>query len=49
MSSINQKIEKENNSSEAPLPTLKGASETEELSNNNFTICSDCGSSIEIL
>jgi len=49
MSSINQKIEKENNSSEAPLPTLKEASETEELSNNNFTICSDCGSSIEIL
>jgi len=40
----NQKIE--NNTSEAPLPT---ADETEKLLNNNFTICPDCGSSIEIL
>ena len=43
----NQKIE--NNSSEAPLPTPSEAGETEELKNNNFTICPDCGSSIEIL
>ena len=40
----NQKIE--NNTSEALLPT---PGETEELLNNNFTICPDCGSSIEIL
>ena len=47
MSKDIQKIE--NNSSEAPLPTPKEAGETEELLNNNFTICPDCGSSIEIL
>jgi hypothetical protein len=35
----------ENNSSEAPTPE----GETEELINNNFIICPDCGSSIEIL
>ena len=40
----NQKIE--SNISEAPLPT---PGETEKLLNNNFTICPDCGSSIEIL
>ena len=43
----NQK--RENNSSEAPLPTPKEAGETEELLNNSLTICPDCGSSIEIL
>ena len=37
----------ENNSSEAPTPGEIG--ETEELKNNNFIICPDCGSSIEIL
>jgi hypothetical protein len=46
MSKELQKIE--NNSSEAPLPTPKEG-ETEELLNNNITICPDCGSSIEIL
>ena len=46
MSKEFQKIE--NNSSEAPLPSPKEG-ETEELKNNNFTICPDCGSSIEIL
>ena len=43
----NQKIE--NNSSEAPLPTPSETGETEELINNIYTICPDCGSSIEIL
>ena len=37
----------ENNSSVAPTPGEIG--ETEEIKNNNFTICPDCGSSIEIL
>ena len=37
----------ENNSSEAPTPGEVG--ETEEIHNNNFTLCPDCGSSIEIL
>ena len=46
MSKEIQKIE--NNSSEAPLPTPKEG-ETEEIKNNNFTICPDCGSTIEIL
>jgi len=46
MSKEIQKIE--NNSSEAPLPTPKEG-ETEEIKNNNFTICPDCGSPIEIL
>jgi len=41
----NQKIE--NNSSETSTPGEIG--ETEELKNNNFTICPNCGSSIEIL
>ena len=36
-----------NNSSQAPTPGEIG--ETEELKNNNFTICPDCGSSIEML
>ena len=43
----NQKIE--NNISEAPLPTPSETGETEELKNNKYTICPDCGSSIEIL
>ena len=43
----NQKIE--NNSSEAPLPTPSETGETEELINNIYTRCPDCGSSIEIL
>ena len=42
-------MEKENIFNEAPLPNHKESGETEELLNNNFTICSDCGSSIEIL
>ena len=46
MSKEIQKIEI--NSSEAPLPTPKEG-ETEEIKNNNFTICPDCGSPIEIL
>ena len=37
----------ENNQSGAPTPGEVG--ETEELKNNNFTICPDCGSSIEML
>ena len=37
----------ENNQSGAPTPGEIG--ETEELKNNNFTICPDCGSSIEML
>ena len=36
-----------NNSSQAPTPGEIG--ETEEIKNNNFTICPDCGSSIEML
>ena len=40
----NQRIE---NNSNAPTPGEIG--ETEELKNNNFTLCPDCGSSIEIL
>jgi len=43
----NQKIE--NTSSLVPLPTPSESGETEELLNNNYTICPDCGSSIEIL
>jgi len=43
----NQKIE--NNSSEAPLPTPSEIGETEKLLNNNYTVCPDCISSIEIL
>ena len=46
MSKDFQKLE--NNSSEAPLPTPKEG-EIEKIKNNNFTICPDCGSSIEIL
>ena len=37
----------ENNSSVAPTPGEIG--ETEEIKNNNFAICPDCGSSIEVL
>ena len=43
----NQKIE--NNIGETPLPNQSEAGEIEELKNNKFTICPDCGSSIEIL
>jgi len=47
MSKEIQKIE--NNTSEAPISIPKEEGETEELLNNSFTICPDCGSSIEIL
>ena len=40
-----QKMDKEKNFNEAPFSTPKDEGETEELLNNNFTICS----SIEIL
>ena len=43
----NQKFE--NNSSEAPLLTPSETGETEELINNIYSRCPDCGSSIEIL
>ena len=48
MSKGNQKIEKEYNSGEAPLP-IKTGGETEEVNNYQFIICPDCGSSIAIL
>ena len=40
----NQNLE---NNADAPTPGEIG--ETEDLKNNNFTLCPDCGSSIEIL